>query len=45
MKPAPFEYHAPQSVTDAVSLLAELGDEVKPLAGGQTRWGLLCFAT
>lgn len=36
MKPAPFEYHAPQTVADAVSLLAEHGDEAKALAGGQS---------
>ena len=36
MKPAPFEYHAPSSVGEAVGLLAELGDEAKVLAGGQS---------
>jgi aerobic carbon-monoxide dehydrogenase medium subunit len=36
MKPAPFEYHAPDSVSDVVALLAEHGDEIKPLAGGQS---------
>jgi len=36
MKPAPFEYHAPTSVDEAVGLLAELGDEAKVLAGGQS---------
>ena len=36
MKPALFEYHAPTSVSEAVSLLAELGDDVKVLAGGQS---------
>lgn len=36
MKPAPFEYHAPESVDDVVALLAEHGDEAKPLAGGQS---------
>ncbi len=36
MKPAPFEYHSPTTTTDAVALLAELGDEAKPLAGGQS---------
>lgn len=36
MKPAAFEYHAPESVDDAVGLLAELGDGAKVLAGGQS---------
>jgi carbon-monoxide dehydrogenase medium subunit len=36
VKPAPFEYHAPGSVADAVELLAELGDGAKVLAGGQS---------
>ena len=36
MKPAPFEYHAPTSPDEAVSLLGELGDEAKVLAGGQS---------
>ena len=36
MKPAPFEYHAPATAAEAVTLLAELGDEAKVLAGGQS---------
>ena len=36
MKPAPFRYHAPESLENAVALLAEHGDEAKPLAGGQS---------
>jgi aerobic carbon-monoxide dehydrogenase medium subunit len=36
MKPAPFEYHRPGSVEEAVALLAEHGWEAKPLAGGQS---------
>ena len=36
MKPAPFEYHAPGTVAEAVGLLAELGDDARPLAGGQS---------
>lgn len=35
MKPAPFQYHAPASVAEALDLLAEGGD-VKVLAGGQS---------
>lgn len=36
MKPAAFEYHRPDTVEDAVGLLAELGDDAKILAGGQS---------
>jgi len=36
LKPAPFEYHAPETVSDAANLLAELGDGAKVLAGGQS---------
>jgi carbon-monoxide dehydrogenase medium subunit len=36
VKPAPFEYHRPTTVGEAVGLLAELGDEAKVLAGGQS---------
>ena len=36
MKPAPFDYHAPETVADAVDLLADLGDGAKVLAGGQS---------
>ena len=36
MKPAPFEYHAPRSVGEAVELLAADGDDAKILAGGQS---------
>jgi carbon-monoxide dehydrogenase medium subunit len=36
MKPAKFEYHAPESIADVASLLAEHGDEAKVLAGGQS---------
>ena len=36
MKPAPFEYHAPESIADVTTLLAEHGDEAKVLAGGQS---------
>jgi carbon-monoxide dehydrogenase medium subunit len=36
VKPAPFEYHAPESVKEAVDLLAELGDGAKLIAGGQS---------
>ncbi len=36
MKPAPFDYHAPKSVDEAVSLLATHGYSAKLLAGGQS---------
>ena len=36
MKAAPFAYHRPDSVAEAVSLLGEYGDEAKILAGGQS---------
>ena len=36
MKPAAFDYHAPATLSEALGLLAELGDEARPLAGGQS---------
>ena len=36
MKPAAFRYHSPQGLAEALELLAEYGDEAKPLAGGQS---------
>ncbi len=36
MKPAPFAYHAPSTAQEAVSLLAELGEGAKVIAGGQS---------
>ena len=36
MIPGPFTYHRPSSVRDAVALLAALGDEARPLAGGHS---------
>jgi aerobic carbon-monoxide dehydrogenase medium subunit len=36
MKPAPFVYHAPDSLEEALALLQELGDEAKVLGGGQS---------
>jgi aerobic carbon-monoxide dehydrogenase medium subunit len=36
MIPGPFSYHRPQTVADAVKLLASLGDEARPLAGGHS---------
>ena len=36
MKPAPFEYHRPDSLDEALSLLASHGYDAKVLAGGQS---------
>jgi carbon-monoxide dehydrogenase medium subunit len=36
MIPPAFDYHAPSSVDEAISLLASLGDEAKLLAGGHS---------
>ena len=36
MKAAPFTYHRPESVKEAVDMLAEFGDDAKLLAGGQS---------
>jgi aerobic carbon-monoxide dehydrogenase medium subunit len=36
MIPGPFEYHRPATVADAVKLLADFGDEARPLAGGHS---------
>jgi carbon-monoxide dehydrogenase medium subunit len=36
VKPAPFDYHRPESVDEALALLAEHGYDAKLLAGGQS---------
>ena len=36
VKPPAFEYHRPDTAADAVAMLAQLGDESKILAGGQS---------
>jgi carbon-monoxide dehydrogenase medium subunit len=36
MKPAPFAWHGPRSVAEAVATLAEVGHDGKVLAGGQS---------
>ena len=43
MKPAPFEYYAPRSVPEALSLLAEHGYDAKVLAGGQSLVPMMNF--
>lgn len=41
MKPAPFVYHAPETLDEALSVLAEVGHDGKVLAGGQSLVPLL----
>ncbi len=36
MKPPPFEYDSPETIDDALGVLAEYGDDAKVLAGGQS---------
>ncbi len=36
MYPEPFRYHRPRSLQEAITLLSELGEGAKPLAGGQS---------
>lgn len=43
MKPPPFEYDDPRTLPEALSLLAEHGEDAKVLAGGQSLVPLLNF--
>ena len=43
VKPAPFTYHRTRDVAETVALLAELGDEAKILAGGQSLVPMMNF--
>jgi CO/xanthine dehydrogenase FAD-binding subunit len=43
MKPAAFDYHRPTGAPEALRLLAELGDDAKVLAGGQSLVPLMNF--
>ena len=43
MKPAPFEYHRVDRVEDALERLAELGEDAKVLAGGQSLVPMMNF--
>lgn len=43
MKPAPFAYHRVHTVAAALERLHELGDEAKPVAGGQSLAPLMAF--
>jgi CO/xanthine dehydrogenase FAD-binding subunit len=36
MRPAPFHYHRPDDLDHALTLLAQFGDDARPLAGGQS---------
>jgi carbon-monoxide dehydrogenase medium subunit len=41
VKPAPFDYHCPGELSEAVAILQQYGDEAKVLAGGQSLIPLL----
>jgi aerobic carbon-monoxide dehydrogenase medium subunit len=41
MFPAPFDYHSPKTLAEAVALLGRYGDEAKVLSGGQSLLPLL----
>ncbi len=44
MKPAPFEYHAPKTVDEAVTLLAKFAEEGgRVIAGGQSFVPMMAF--
>ena len=43
MKPAPFAYHVPSALTEALAVLDELGEEGRVLAGGQSLVPLMNF--
>jgi carbon-monoxide dehydrogenase medium subunit len=43
VKPAPFDYRAPDTLEETLALLRDNGDEAKPLAGGQSLIPMLNF--
>lgn len=43
MKPAPFRYHRARDLTGATRLLAELGEDAKVIAGGQSLVAMMNF--
>lgn len=43
MKPPKFDYFAPESVDDAIALMADLGEDARFLAGGQSLVPMLNF--
>ena len=43
MKPASFEYHRPETLAEALDLLATHGDAAKAIAGGQSLLPLMAL--
>jgi CO/xanthine dehydrogenase FAD-binding subunit len=43
MKPAPFDYFAPETIPEALALLEEYGEDAKVLAGGQSLVPMMNF--
>ena len=43
MKPANFDYHDPTTIDEALGLMAQFGDQARPLAGGQSLVPLMNF--
>jgi CO/xanthine dehydrogenase FAD-binding subunit len=43
MKPAKFDYYDPTTVEEALGLMAQFGDQARPLAGGQSLVPLMNF--
>ena len=43
MKPASFEYYAPESLNEALQVLAQHGEAARPLAGGQSLVPMMNF--
>lgn len=41
VKPPPFDYSSPDTLEEALAILAEVGDDARPLAGGQSLIPLL----
>jgi carbon-monoxide dehydrogenase medium subunit len=43
VKPPPFEYHRPESLEETLSVFAEIGEEARVLAGGQSLMPMLAL--
>ena len=43
MKPAKFAYYDPTTLDEALGLMAQFGDQARPLAGGQSLVPLMNF--